>query len=109
MKKVSLITDGSCLGNPGPGGWACLLRFGGIKKEFFGFDPHTTNNRMELMAAIQALLALKEPGEVEITTDSEYVLNGITKWIVKWKRRQWWRKQVEKACAGAQRRSLAGA
>ena len=50
MKKVSLITDGSCLGNPGPGGWACLLRFGGVKKEFFGFDPHTTNNRMELMA-----------------------------------------------------------
>lgn len=93
MKKVSLITDGSCLGNPGPGGWACLLRFGGVKKEFFGFDPHTTNNRMELMAPIQGLLALKEPCEVEITTDSEYVLHGITKWIVKWKRRHWWRKQ----------------
>lgn len=55
MKKVSLITDGSCLGNPGPGGWACILRFGGVKKEFFGFDPHTTNNRMELMAPIQGL------------------------------------------------------
>jgi ribonuclease HI len=92
MKKVSLITDGSCLGNPGPGGWACILRLGGVKKEFFGFDPHTTNNRMELMAPIQGLLALKEPCEVEITTDSEYVLHGITKWIVKWKRRQWWRK-----------------
>ena len=92
MKKVSLITDGSCLGNPGPGGWACVLRYGGVKKEFFGFDPHTTNNRMELMAPIQGLLALKEPCEVEITTDSEYVLHGITNWIVKWKRRHWWRK-----------------
>ena len=92
MKKVSLITDGSCLGNPGPGGWACILRLGGVEKEFYGFDPHTTNNRMELMAPIQGLLALKEPCEVEITTDSEYVLDGITKWIVKWKRRQWWRK-----------------
>src|SRR6516162_2715946 len=77
MKKVSLVTDGSCLGNPGPGGWACLLRFGGVKREFFGFDPHTTNNRMELMAPIQGLLALKEPCEVEITSDSEYVLRGI--------------------------------
>ena len=84
--------DGSCLGNPGPGGWACLLRFGGVKKEFFGFDPHTTNNRMELMASIQGLLALKEPCDVEITTDSEYVLNAITRWIVRWKRRHWWRK-----------------
>ena len=75
MKKVSLITDGSCLGNPGRGGWACLLRFGGAKREIFGFDPDTTNQRMELMAPIQGLLALeelalKEPCEVEITTDS---------------------------------------
>ena len=69
-----------------------MLRCGGVKKEFFGFDPHTTNNRMELMAAIQGLLALKEPCEVEITTDSEYVLHGITKWIVTWKRGHWWRK-----------------
>jgi ribonuclease HI len=92
MKKVSLITDGSCLGNPGPGGWACLLRYGGVKKEFFGFNPRTTNNRMELMAPIQRLLALKEPCEVEITSDSQYVLHGITKWIIKWKRRHWWRK-----------------
>ena len=61
MKKASLITDGSCLGNPGPGGWACILRFGAVKKELFGYDPHTTNNRMELMAAIQGLLAFKEP------------------------------------------------
>ena len=70
-----------------------MLRFGSAKKEFFGFDPRTTNNRMELMAPIQGLLALKEPCEVEITTDSQYVLQGITKWILKWKRIQWWRKR----------------
>jgi ribonuclease HI len=93
VKKVLLITDGACIGNPGPGGWACLLRFGDVKKELFGFDPHTTNNRMELMAPIQGLLALKEPCEVEITTDSMYVLEGITKWIVNWKRRHWWFKR----------------
>src|SRR5437899_1210499 len=63
-----------------------------MKKELFGYDPHTTNNRMELMAPIQGLLALKEPCEVEITMDAEYVLHGITRWIVKWKRRHWWRK-----------------
>jgi ribonuclease HI len=77
MKKASLITDGSCLGNPGPGGWACILRFGSVKKEIFGYDPNTTNNRMELMAAIQGLLAFTEPCEVEITTDSEYVLRAL--------------------------------
>jgi ribonuclease HI len=98
MKKVSIVTDGSCLNNPGQGGWACLLRFGGVKpKEIFGFDPHTTNQRMELMAPIQGLLALKElalkePCEVEITADSKYVVLGMTKWIFKWKRRHWWRK-----------------
>ena len=68
-----------------------MLRFGEAKKELFGFDPRTTNNRTELMAAIQGLLALKEPCEVEITTDSEYLLHGITQWIVNWKRRHWWR------------------
>jgi len=92
MKRVSLITDGSCLGNPGPGGWACILRFGARHKELFGFDANTTNNRMELMAPIQGLLALKEPCEVEITTDSQYVLQGITIWVVRWKRRHWWKK-----------------
>ena len=92
MKKASLITDGSCLGNPGPGGWACILRFGAVKKELFGYDPHTTNNRMELMAAIQGLLAFKEPCEVEITTDAEYVLQGITQGVARWKRRHWWKK-----------------
>lgn len=92
MKRVSLITDGSCLGNPGLGGWACVLRFGGTARELFGYDPHTTNNRMELMAAIQGLLALKEPCEVDIVTDSEYVRQGITIWVVHWKRRHWWKK-----------------
>jgi ribonuclease HI len=92
MKRVSLITDGSCLGNPGPGGWACILRYGSVKKELFGYDPNTTNNRMELMAPIQGLLALKEPCEVEITTDSEYVRQGITIWVVRWKRRYWWKR-----------------
>ena len=92
MKKASLITDGSCLGNPGPGGWACILRFGAVEKEIFGYDPHTTNNRMELMAAIQGLIAFKEPCEVEITTDAEYVRQGITQWVVLWKRRHWWMK-----------------
>jgi ribonuclease HI len=89
MKKVQLITDGSCLGNPGPGGWACILRYNDLKKEMYGFEPHTTNNRMELTAAIEGLRILKEPCEIEIITDSEYVKNGITKWISGWKRNGW--------------------
>ena len=89
MKKVQLITDGACLGNPGPGGWACILRFGPHYKEMFGFSPHTTNNRMELTAAIEGLRALKEPCEVEVVTDSEYLKSGITKWIHGWKRNGW--------------------
>ena len=89
MKKVQLITDGSCLGNPGPGGWAYILRYGGHKRENSGYSPHTTNNRMELTAAIQGLKALKEPCEVEVITDSEYLKNGITKWIHGWKRKNW--------------------
>jgi ribonuclease HI len=91
VKRVSLITDGSCLGNPGPGGWAAILRFGEKKKEFFGYDPHTTNNRMELMAPIQGLLAIKEPCEVEITTDSEYVRQGATLSLPRWRAGHWWR------------------
>ena len=94
MKKAALITDGACLGNPGPGGWGCILRFGAAKKELFGYDPDTTNNRMEMMAAIQGLLAFKEPCEIEVTTDSEYLLRGITVWIHRWKRRHWWKKSV---------------
>ena len=89
MKKVQLITDGSCRGNPGPGGWAAILRFNEHKKEIFGCEPHTTNNRMELRAAIEGLRLLKENCEVEIVTDSQYVKNGITTWIHNWKRRGW--------------------
>ena len=89
MKKVQLITDGACLGNPGPGGWACVLRFGEHTKEMYGFEKATTNNRMELTAAIKGLAILKEKCEVTVTTDSEYVKNGITQWIHGWKKRGW--------------------
>ena len=89
MKKVQVITDGACIGNPGPGGWACILRYGQSKKELFGSEPHTTNNRMELTAAVEGLTALREPCEVEIVTDSQYMKNGIQKWIANWKRNGW--------------------
>jgi len=89
VKHVKIITDGSCLGNPGRGGWACILRFNEHKRELFGHAPHTTNNRMELTAAIEGLKALKEPCEVEVITDSEYLKNGISSWIANWKRRGW--------------------
>jgi ribonuclease HI len=89
VKKVKVITDGACLGNPGPGGWAAILRYGPHRKEIFGCEPHTTNNRMELQAAIQALGMLKEPCEVEVVTDSEYLKNGITSWVPNWKKRNW--------------------
>jgi len=89
MKKVQLITDGACRGNPGPGGWAAILRYGRHRKEISGSEPHTTNNRMELRAAIEGLRALKEPCEVEIVTDSEYLKKGIVEWLPKWKRNGW--------------------
>ncbi|MBZ5600696.1 MAG: ribonuclease HI [Acidobacteriia bacterium] len=89
MKRVQLITDGACLGNPGPGGWASILRYNGHTREMFGSAPQTTNNRMELTAAIEGLRALKEPCEVEVVTDSEYLKNGITQWIHGWKRNGW--------------------
>jgi ribonuclease HI len=89
MKKVQAITDGSCLGNPGRGGWAAILRYGKHKRELAGASPHTTNNRMELTAAIQALAALKEPCEVEVVTDSQYLKNGVESWIAKWKQNGW--------------------
>ncbi len=89
MKHVQLITDGACRGNPGKGGWACILRFGEHKREIFGCEPHTTNNRMELTAAIEGLKRLKESCSVEIITDSEYLKNGITSWIHGWKRKGW--------------------
>jgi ribonuclease HI len=89
VKKVQLITDGACIGNPGPGGWACILRYNEHKKELYGSEKQTTNNRMELMAAIRGLAALKEGCAVEVVTDSEYLKNGITSWIKGWKRNGW--------------------
>lgn len=89
MKKVTIHTDGGCDGNPGPGGWAAVLEHGGRRKEISGGEPATTNNRMELLAAIRALEALKEPCEVELFTDSNYVRSGITQWIAGWKRKGW--------------------
>lgn len=89
MKKVILTTDGACIGNPGPGGWACVLRFGDTKAEIYGSERHTTNNRMELRAVIEGLNALREPCEVTLNTDSQYVKNGITQWMRKWKANGW--------------------
>lgn len=89
MKKVTLITDGACLGNPGPGGWAALLRYGPHYRESFGSALQTTNNRMELTGVIEGLGALREPCGVTIVTDSEYVHKGITEWLPKWKRNGW--------------------
>jgi len=89
LKRVQLITDGACKGNPGLGGWACILRYGDRRKEMWGSEPLTTNNRMELTAAVRGLQALKEGCEVEIVTDSQYVKNGITSWITNWKRNGW--------------------
>jgi ribonuclease HI len=88
-QKVEIFTDGACSGNPGPGGWAALLRFGEVEKELSGGEALTTNNRMELMAAIQALEALSRPVEARIHTDSMYVKDGITAWLPRWKARGW--------------------
>jgi ribonuclease HI len=89
MKRVEIFTDGACKGNPGPGGWGALLRLGDNEKELSGGEARTTNNRMELTAAIRALQALKAPCEVVLHSDSKYVLDGITKWIVGWQRNGW--------------------
>ncbi|MEH6782435.1 MAG: ribonuclease HI [Alcanivorax jadensis] len=89
MKQVIIFTDGACRGNPGPGGWGALLRYGTTEKTLFGGEPDTTNNRMELMAAIMALEALTAPCQVVLTTDSRYVMDGITKWMANWKKRGW--------------------
>ena len=86
---VEIFTDGACRGNPGPGGWGALLRFEDAEKELYGAVPDTTNNRMELQAAIEALKALTKPCRVRLTTDSEYVKNGITRWIEGWKKNNW--------------------
>jgi len=92
QKKVRIYTDGACSGNPGPGGWGAILRFGGVEKELSGFDPKTTNNRMELMAVIEALTALKRSCQVEVFSDSSYVIKGMTEWLPNWQRRNWQRK-----------------
>lgn len=88
-RNVEIYTDGACSGNPGPGGWGAVLRFGDAERELSGFEPETTNNRMELMAAIAALEALKRPVQADLYTDSVYVRDGITKWIHGWKARGW--------------------
>jgi len=87
--QVTIFTDGACSGNPGPGGWGALLRFGNHEREFSGAAEETTNNRMELTAAVMAFRALKEPCQVEIYTDSEYLKKGITDWINNWKKLGW--------------------
>ena len=89
MKKVVIFTDGACSGNPGPGGWGAILKFGGRSRELCGGEAETTNNRMELLAAINGLNALTEPCQVDLFTDSVYVKDGITKWIFGWKKRGW--------------------
>jgi len=89
MKKIIIYTDGACSGNPGPGGWACLLVYNGHEKEIYGGEAETTNNRMELTAAIKALEALTRPCHIELYTDSAYVRNGITRWIESWKQQGW--------------------
>jgi ribonuclease HI len=86
---VEIYTDGACRGNPGPGGWGAILKYDGHEKCLSGGEPDTTNNRMELLAAIQSLEALKRPCRIRLVTDSQYVRNGITQWMAKWKRNNW--------------------
>jgi len=89
MSTVEIFTDGACRGNPGPGGWGAILRYNGHEKELYGAERNTTNNRMELMAAIRALESLKRGCKVSLTTDSEYLRKGITEWLEQWKSRGW--------------------
>ena len=89
MHKVEIFTDGACKGNPGPGGWGAILRYGTTEKEIYGASKNTTNNIMELTAVIESLKNLKKPCELIITTDSKYVKNGITEWIHNWKKNGW--------------------
>lgn len=98
MKKVEIFTDGACSGNPGPGGWGALLRYNGHEKELWGGEVNTTNNRMEMTAVIEALKALKEPCDVTLTSDSQYVCNAITKgWAKKWQKNNWIKSDKSKA------------
>ena len=101
LPTVAIATDGACKGNPGPGGWGALLRFGEVEKELSGGENPSTNNRMEMMAAIMALESLKRPCAVILTTDSVYVRDGITKWIHGWKRNGW-RTAAKKPVANAE-------
>lgn len=89
MKQVEMFTDGACSGNPGPGGWGCILRYRGREKELSGGAAETTNNRMEITAVIMGLRQLKEPCVVQICTDSKYVMDGVTKWLVGWQANGW--------------------
>jgi ribonuclease HI len=89
LDKITIFTDGACRGNPGPGGWGAILRYGDREKELYGSERETTNNRMELMAAIMALETLTRPCDIVLTTDSQYVRKGITEWLQAWKRRGW--------------------
>ncbi|MEJ7925533.1 ribonuclease HI [Sphingobium sp. AN641] len=89
LPSVEIFTDGACKGNPGPGGWGAVLRFGDSEKELSGGEPLTTNNRMEMMAAVEALNALKKPCRVTLHTDSKYVMDGITKWVFGWQKNGW--------------------
>jgi ribonuclease HI len=89
LKKIEIFTDGACRGNPGPGGWGALLRYNGKERHLYGGEVNTTNNRMELMAAIESLKALKEICEVDLTTDSQYVRKGITEWMTNWRKNGW--------------------
>ena len=96
MKKVTIYTDGACSGNPGPGGWAAVLQYGDKSRELSGGEAQTTNNRMELLAAISALELLKEPCEVDLFTDSQYLCNAVSKgWLKGWKAKGWKRKEGE--------------
>ena len=89
MADIELYTDGACRGNPGPGGWGALLKYGDSERELYGGQRHTTNNRMELLAAIEGLAAVEESRAITLTTDSTYVMKGITEWLAGWKRRGW--------------------
>ena len=95
MKNVEIHTDGACKGNPGPGGWGAILRYGDVEKELYGGAAQTTNNRMEMSAALEALRALKQPCIVDLFTDSQYLRQGITQWLPNWVRRNWKTKSGE--------------
>lgn len=96
LSKVEIFTDGACRGNPGPGGWGAVLRHNSKEKTIFGSEAHTTNNRMELLAVISALASLKRPCQVDITTDSQYVMRGMMEWSIKWKQNGWRKRKNDK-------------